>query len=102
MDYETGKIVRVEYHLLFPIRLPPGMEIPEVGKRLEIFWDIPSHDLEGMIPIAARVLRKLTRMKDMDILSFCFGDSPQGDIMALRSYCGGSRSLMQSWGIIGV
>lgn len=49
MDYETGKIVRLEFHLLFPIRLPKGMKIPTVGERLEKFWDVPSHDLEGTI-----------------------------------------------------
>ncbi|KAJ4390158.1 hypothetical protein N0V93_007632 [Gnomoniopsis smithogilvyi] len=85
MDYETGKILRVEYHLLFPVKLPDEMEIPNVGERLEKFWDVPSYEIE-----------------DMDILSFCFGDTPNGQILALRSYCGGLRSLMKAWGIVGV
>lgn len=49
MDYESGQVLRIEYHLLFPIRLPEGMEIPEVGERLEQFWDIPSHEIEGTV-----------------------------------------------------
>lgn len=85
MDYESGKILRVEYHLLFPVKLPDEMEIPSVGERLEKFWDLPSYEIE-----------------DMDILSFCFGDTPHGQILALRSYCGGLRSLMKAWGIVGV
>ncbi|CAN8102047.1 unnamed protein product [Discula destructiva] len=85
MEYDTGKVIRIEYHLLFPVKLPDDMEIPEVGERLEKFWDVPSHELE-----------------DMDILSFCFGHTPNGDILALRSYCGGLRSLMKSWKIVGV
>lgn len=85
MDYATGKILRIEYHLLFPIKLPDDMKIPDVGERLEAFWNMPSHEYE-----------------DMDILSFCFGESPDGNIVALRSYCGGLRSLMKAWGIVGV
>lgn len=85
MDYESGKILRIEYHLLFPVKLPDEMEIPNVGERLEKFWDVPSYEVE-----------------DMDILSFCFGDTPNGEILALRSYCGGLRSLMKAWGIVGV
>lgn len=84
MDYESGKILRIEYHLLFPVKLPDEMEIPNVGERLEKFWDVPSYELE-----------------DMDILSFCFGLTPNGEILALRSYCGGLRSLMKAWGIVG-
>lgn len=85
MDYESGRVLRIEYHLLFPVKLPDEMEIPDVGEQLEKFWDVPSYEVE-----------------DMDILSFCFGDTPNGEILALRSYCGGLRSLMKAWGIVGV
>ncbi|KAF3767217.1 hypothetical protein M406DRAFT_328308 [Cryphonectria parasitica EP155] len=85
MDYATGKVLRIEYHLLFPVKLPDDMKIPDVGERLTTFWDIPSYEYE-----------------DMDILSFCFGHCPNGDLLALRSYCGGLRNLMKAWGIVGV
>ena len=84
MDYHTGKVVKIEVHLLFPVKLPDEMAIPDVGERLTKFWDIPSHEYE-----------------DMDILSYCFGDTHLGDILALRSYCGGLRSLLRFWNIIG-
>lgn len=85
MEFETGKVIRIEFHLLFPVKLPDGMEIPEVGDRIGTFWDIPSYEIE-----------------DMDILSFCFGDCPHGQIQGFRSHCGGLRALMQSWRIVGV
>ncbi|KUI68523.1 4-hydroxyphenylpyruvate 3-dimethylallyltransferase [Cytospora mali] len=85
MDYSTGKIAKIELHLLFPIKLPPGMNIPEVGERLTSFFDMPSYEYE-----------------DMDILSYIFGDNSQGNIFALRAYCGGLRSLFKHWNIIGV
>ncbi|POS72278.1 hypothetical protein DHEL01_v209327 [Diaporthe helianthi] len=85
MDYHTGHIARIELHLFFPVKLPPDMRIPSLGERLESFWDIPTYDPE-----------------DMDILSYCFGDTAKtGDILALRGYCGGFRDLIRSWGIIG-
>lgn len=62
MDCETGKVNRVEYHMFFPIRLPRGMEIPEVGERLVKFWDIPSHDLEGMIFSPAQLDWRLLKL----------------------------------------
>lgn len=83
-DFETGKVIRIEFHLLFPVKLPDGMEIPEVGDRIGTFWDIPSYEIE-----------------DMDILSFCFGHCPRGQIQGFRSHCGGMRALMKSWGIVG-
>lgn len=85
MEFDTGKVLRVEYHFLFPIKLPDELEIPDLGERLETFWEIPSYEYE-----------------DMDILSFCFGDCPNGSVLALRSYCGGLRSLMKAWKISGV
>lgn len=85
MDFETGKVLRVEFHLMFPVKLPDDMEIPDVGDRLASFWDIPSYEIE-----------------DMDILSYCFGDCPNGQILAFRSHCGGLRGIMQNWGIVGV
>lgn len=85
MDYHTGTIVKIELHLFFPVKLPPDMNIPNVGERLESFWDIPTYESE-----------------EMDVLSYCFGDTAKtGDILALRGYCGGFRELMRSWGIIG-
>lgn len=48
MDHDSGKVLRIEYHLLFPVKLPKKMSIPEVGERLEQFWEVPSHELEGM------------------------------------------------------
>lgn len=85
MDYETGKVIRIELHIMFPVKLPDDMEIPDIGDRLASFWDIPSYETE-----------------DMDILSYCFGDCPYGDILAFRSHCGGLRIMMQNWGIVGV
>ncbi|KAK2614519.1 hypothetical protein N8I77_001332 [Diaporthe amygdali] len=84
MDYHTGKAVKIELHLFFPVKLPPDMNIPDVGDRLASFWDIPTYESE-----------------EMDVLSYCFGDTRTGDILALRGYCGGFRELMRSWGIIG-
>ncbi|KAL1847660.1 hypothetical protein Daus18300_013893 [Diaporthe australafricana] len=84
MDYHTGKPVKIELHLFFPVKLPPDMDIPDVGDRLASFWDIPTYESE-----------------EMDVLSYCFGDTHTGDILALRGYCGGFRDLMRSWGIIG-
>lgn len=84
MDYHTGRIAKIELHLFFPVKLPPDMNIPSVGERLESFWDIPTYESE-----------------EMDVLSYCFGDTRGGDILALRGYCGGFRELMRSWGIIG-
>ncbi|KAI7781439.1 hypothetical protein LA080_014755 [Diaporthe eres] len=84
MDYHTGRIAKIELHLFFPVKLPPDMNIPSVGERLESFWDIPTYESE-----------------EMDVLSYCFGDTQTGDILALRGYCGGFRELMRSWGIIG-
>jgi hypothetical protein len=85
MDYSTGKIARIELHLFFPVKLPPDMNIPTVGERLERFWDIPTYESE-----------------ELDVLSYCFGDTEKtGDILALRGYCGGFRELMRSWQIIG-
>ncbi|KAI3391215.1 hypothetical protein diail_7765 [Diaporthe ilicicola] len=84
MDYHTGKIVKIELHLFFPVKLPPDMNIPDVGDRLANFWDIPTYESE-----------------EMDVISYCFGDVHKGDILALRGYCGGFRELMRSWGIIG-
>ncbi|KAK7715110.1 hypothetical protein SLS64_003807 [Diaporthe eres] len=84
MDYHTGRIAKIELHLFFPVKLPPDMNIPSVGERLESFWDIPTYESE-----------------EMDVLSYCFGDTHTGDILALRGYCGGFRELMRSWGIIG-
>ncbi|KAG8167901.1 hypothetical protein KVR01_003590 [Diaporthe batatas] len=85
MDYHTGRIVRIELHLFFPVKLPPDMSIPTVGQRLETFWDIPTYESE-----------------EMDVLSYCFGDTEKtGDILALRGYCGGFREVMRSWSIIG-
>lgn len=85
MEYDTGKIIRIEFHLMFPVKLPDDMEIPDVGDRLGSFWDIPSYEIE-----------------DMDILSYCFGECPHGQIVAFRSHCGGLRAMMQNWGIVGV
>lgn len=85
MDYETGRVVKVELHLLFPVRLPDDMQIPDVGEKLTTFWDMPSYEYE-----------------DMDILSYCFGDTRLGDVLALRGYCGGLRSLLRYWDVIGV
>lgn len=84
MDYHTGKIVSIELLLFFPVKLPPSMSIPDVGERLESFWDIPTYETE-----------------DMDVLSYWFGHTPAGAIVAQRAYCGGFRDLMRSWGIIG-
>lgn len=84
MDYHTGRIVKIELHLFFPVKLPPDMDIPDVGERLESFWDIPTYESENM-----------------DVLSYCFGETREGNILALRGYCGGFRELMRSWGIIG-
>lgn len=84
MDYHTGRIVKIELHLFFPVKLPPDMDIPNVGERLESFWDIPTYESENM-----------------DVLSYCFGETRTGNILALRGYCGGFRELMRSWGIIG-
>lgn len=84
MDYHTGKIIRIELLLFFPVKLPPKMKIPTLGERLETYWDIPTYDTE-----------------DMDVLSYCFGHTPAGNIVAQRAYCGGFRELMRSWGIIG-
>lgn len=83
-DYSTGKIAKIELHLFFPVKLPPDMNIPNVGERLESFWDIPTYESE-----------------EMDVLSYCFGETKTGSILALRGYCGGFRELMRSWGIIG-
>lgn len=85
MDFDTGRVIRVEFHLMFPVKLPDDMEIPDIGERLESFWDMPSYEIE-----------------DMDILSYCFGDTPHGQILAFRSHCGGLRNMMQNWGIVGV
>lgn len=84
LDCDTGDVVRIEYHLFFPIKLPDEMRIPEVGERLTSFWDIPSHEYE-----------------EMDILAYGFGDTSNGSIVALRSYCGGLRTMMRSWNIVG-
>lgn len=84
MDYRTGRIVTVEVQLLFPVKLPPEMEIPEVGERLATFWDMPSHEYE-----------------DMDMLSYNFGDTHLGSVFGLRSYCGGLRNMLRDWEIIG-
>lgn len=46
MDLETGTILRVEFHLFFPVKMPDDMQIPDVGERLESFWDIPTYDPE--------------------------------------------------------
>lgn len=85
MDYHTGHIAKIELQLFFPVKLPPDMNIPNVGQRLESFWDIPTYESE-----------------EMDVISYCFGDVEKtGDMLALRGYCGGFRDLMRSWGIIG-
>ncbi|KAK7741752.1 hypothetical protein SLS53_004815 [Cytospora paraplurivora] len=84
MDYRTGRIIRVEVQLLFPVKLPPEMEIPEIGERLATFWDMPSHEYE-----------------DMDMLTYNFGDTHLGSVFGLRSYCGGLRNLLRDWEIIG-
>lgn len=84
MDFNTGKVVWVEYHMLFPIKLPPNMEIPDVGEQMTKFWDMPSYEYEVM-----------------EMLSYCFGDTRRGEVLGLRSYCGGFRSLMQQYGIVG-
>lgn len=84
LDCDTGDIVRIEYHLFFPVKLPDEMRIPDVGERLTAFWDIPTHEYE-----------------EMDILTYGFGDVSIGSIVALRSYCGGLRTMMRSWNIVG-
>lgn len=84
MDFETGKVIRFEMHLFFPIKLE-DMTIPEVGDRIATFFDMPSYEVE-----------------DLDILSFCFGESPLGGITAYRSHCGGFRTTLQSWNAPGV
>lgn len=84
MDCATGDIVRIEYCLFFPVKLPDDMRIPDVGERLTLFWDIPTHEYE-----------------EMDILTYGFGDQSNGSIVALRSYCGGLRNMMRSWKIVG-
>lgn len=83
MDYNTGKIVKIELHLLFPVKLPDDMQIPEVGENLATFWDIPSYESE-----------------DSDVLSYCFGDTSSGEVLALRGYCGGLRSLLRHWNVV--
>lgn len=84
MEFATGKIVKTEFYLFFPIKLPNEMRLPELGDRLAAFWDMPSYETE-----------------DMDILSYGFGDTSIGDVYALRSHCGGMRNLLQSWGTVG-
>lgn len=85
MDYATGRVVKIELHLLFPIKLPDEMQIPDIGEKLTAFWDMPSYEYE-----------------DMDSLSYCFGDTHSGDILALRGYCGGLRGLLRYWNVNGV
>lgn len=84
MDCATSKIIKIELHLVFPIKLPDDMQIPDIGERLTKFWDVPSYEYE-----------------DVDILSYCFGDTRLGDVLALRGYCGGLRGLLRYWNIQG-
>lgn len=83
-DFDSGRVMRFEMHLFFPIKLE-DMTIPEVGDRIATFFDIPSYEVE-----------------DMDILTYCFGNSPLGAITAFRSHCGGFRATLKSWGAYGV
>ncbi|RDW66932.1 hypothetical protein BP5796_09681 [Coleophoma crateriformis] len=84
MDFATGKIVEIQFYILFPIELPGG-RLPEVGPRLTTYWDVDCYEEE-----------------EMDILGWCFVETGEQYLRADRGYCGGLRDILRDWRLMSV